>query len=241
MSTVGNWRGPNIVKDGLVLYLDAGSPNSYINGIFGTSWKDISGNSNNGTLINGPTFDSGNGGSIVFDGTNDYISTTSPVSVGNTFTVNVWVKVTTLAVNFSTRRTIVGNDYPYTAGRGFFFVASGNNGSDFFISLGNDQKVAVTTTGLISANTIYMLSARVNGTDLIKLYRNGIEVPGYAVQNNGDVSLSYLTPCIIGRRSTGTTNDLFTGNIYNTQIYNRALSDTEILQNYNATKARFGL
>jgi hypothetical protein len=240
MSTVGNWRGPNIVKNGLVLYLDAGSPNSYINGISGTSWKDISGNSNNGTLVNGPTFNNGNGGSIVFDGVDDRVQTTSIVSVGNTFTVNVWVKVTTLAINSSTRRTMIGNDYPYSTGRGFFFVASGNNGTDFFISLGADQKVAVTTTGLISANTIYMLSARVNGTDLIKLYKNGIEVPGYAVQNDGNVSLTYLAPCIIGCRTAGTT-DPYIGNIYNTQIYNRALSDAEILQNFNASKTRFGL
>ena len=57
MSTVGNWRGPSIVKDGLVLYLDAGSPNSYFNKT-STTWKDMSGSASNGTLINGPTYDS---------------------------------------------------------------------------------------------------------------------------------------------------------------------------------------
>ena len=61
--------GPNIIEDGLVFAVDAANKKSYPGS--GTTWADLAG-SNNGTLINGPTFDSGNGGSIVFDGTNDY-------------------------------------------------------------------------------------------------------------------------------------------------------------------------
>ncbi len=75
MSTVGNWRGPNIVKDGLVFYLDAGSPNSFYPPTAGATWKDTSGNGHIGTLTNGPTYDSANGGTIVFDGVDDYVST----------------------------------------------------------------------------------------------------------------------------------------------------------------------
>ena len=67
MATIG---GSNIVTNGLVLALDAANRRSYISGSF--VWNDISGNRNSGSLINGPTFDSANGGSIVFDGTNDY-------------------------------------------------------------------------------------------------------------------------------------------------------------------------
>ena len=65
---------PNIVTDGLVLCLDAANKRSYPG--TGTTWTDRSANGNNGTLTNGPTFDSANGGSIVFDGTNDYVTTT---------------------------------------------------------------------------------------------------------------------------------------------------------------------
>ena len=69
MSTVNaGWRGPNIVRDGLVLYLDAGSGTSYSLYTGGVTWRDISGNNNNGTLTNGPTLNSSNGGNIVFDG-----------------------------------------------------------------------------------------------------------------------------------------------------------------------------
>ena len=70
--------GPNIVEDGLVLALDAGNTKSYPGS--GTTWTDLSGKGNNGTLTNGPTFDSGNGGAIFFDGGNDYVTT------GNTLT-----------------------------------------------------------------------------------------------------------------------------------------------------------
>ena len=63
---------PRIVTDGLVLYLDAANQRSYPGS--GTTWSDISRGGNNGTLVNGPTFDPGNGGSIVFDGVDDYVS-----------------------------------------------------------------------------------------------------------------------------------------------------------------------
>ena len=65
-------RGPKIVTNGLVLALDAADKNSYVGS--GTTWKDLSGNSFNGTLTNGPTFSNTNGGAIVFDGTNDYVN-----------------------------------------------------------------------------------------------------------------------------------------------------------------------
>ena len=65
-------RGANVVTDGLVLYLDAANPKSYING--STSWRDMAGSVYSGTLTNGPTFSSDNYGSIVFDGANDYVN-----------------------------------------------------------------------------------------------------------------------------------------------------------------------
>ena len=99
MSTVGNWRSPSIVKDGLVFCLDANSPNSFYPATAGTTWKDISGNNYHGTLTNGPTYDSSVGGNIVFDGVNDYINL--PTDVMTTlqgteeFTFAAWVKIDT--------------------------------------------------------------------------------------------------------------------------------------------------
>ena len=64
--------GPNVVYNGLVLYLDAANNKSYVSG--STSWNDLTGNKNVGTLTNGPTFNTGSGGSIVFDGVDDYVN-----------------------------------------------------------------------------------------------------------------------------------------------------------------------
>jgi hypothetical protein len=236
------WRGPNIVKDGLVLYLNAASPTSYNSVIGGTVWRDISGNNNNCTLINGTTYSSANGGAMVFDGSNDYVLSNNIINVSNRFTVNAWVRLnftTPQPTNFSNRVTLISNCYPYTANKGFLMVASANNGSDIFISLGNDQKYAVSTTGYVSANQNYMVTATVNAGDSnIKLYYNGLEV-NYAVQTDGNINLAYdVGSTQIGFRSGA---DIMNGNLYNMQIYNRALSATEVLQNYNATKTRFGL
>jgi hypothetical protein len=231
--------GPNIIEKGLVLCLDAGNKKSYSGA--GNVLKNLSGNENNGSLINGVGFNSANKGGLVFDGVDDYVQMGSRENVGNTFTVNVWVQHAVLGGGFPNRRCVVSNSYTYSSGKGFYFITSGNNGSDFFISLGNDQKVAGSTTGLIVAGTIYMLTARVNGSELIKLYRNGIEVPSYSFQTDGDVSLSYDVGLLTIGVGINLNLDIFNGHIYCVQIYNRALSSTEILQNYNATKGRFRL
>jgi hypothetical protein len=91
---------PNTVTNGLVLYLDAGNTNSYPG--TGTSWRDISGNSNNGTLTNGPTFNSANLGSIVLDGTDDYVNCGNNSSInitGTGLTLSAWVYRTALNSN----------------------------------------------------------------------------------------------------------------------------------------------
>jgi hypothetical protein len=93
MGFQNGWRGPDIVADGLVLYLDAGSPNSY-RPDFGTTWKDMSGFNNSGSLINGPTYSSANGGGIVFDGTNDYVTGSLSTSNINEYTLDVWANIT---------------------------------------------------------------------------------------------------------------------------------------------------
>jgi hypothetical protein len=88
MGFQNGWRGPNIVADGLVMYLDAGSPNSY-RPDFGTTWKDMSGFNNSGSLTNGPTYSTDNGGSIVFDGVNDWVNT--PLNIdANPNTICAW-------------------------------------------------------------------------------------------------------------------------------------------------------
>ena len=90
MSTVQGGQG-NIVTNGLVLNLDAANPRSYPQPYDGTTWADLSGNGNNGTLTNGPTFNAVNGGSIVFDGVDDFIQCTGSLTVTSATFVS-WIK-----------------------------------------------------------------------------------------------------------------------------------------------------
>jgi hypothetical protein len=87
-------HSPSIVTSGLVLCLDAANPKSYPGS--GTTWTDLSGNGNNGTLVNGPTYSSVNGGSIVFDGSNDYISTAYSIGTVSQQSISCWISKTNL-------------------------------------------------------------------------------------------------------------------------------------------------
>jgi len=232
MGFQNGWRGPDIVADGLVLYLDAGSPNSY-RPDFGTTWKDMSGFNNSGSLINGPTYSSANGGSIVFDGVDDYIDCGNQASIQLVGDMSIlsWIKVT----DFSKFNGIVGkttgniaNPYDYylfqSSGIPTFIRGSGGSTYASFNatsppSLGVWQNIAVTMLG--TQVTHYL-----NGNS------NGIGTISTTIANGAN-------NLMIGNRSDNFTD--FKGNIAITQIYNKALSSQEILQNYNAQKSRFGL
>jgi len=226
-------HSPKIVTDGLVLALDAGNTKSYPGS--GTTWFDLSGNNNHFTLYNSPTFNSSK--YFTFDGIDDYIQYSSLLNVGNTFTINCWIKPTA-----NTRQNIVSNGYPYQTNKGFFMTCPGNNATDLFISLGQDQKVAVSNTGMVTTGAWQMVTARVNGaSELIKLYINGAEVT-YSVQNDANITLQYDTGVFTtGCRNGSPAEDRLYSNFSTLQIYNRALSPAEIQQNFNAQKTRFGL
>jgi hypothetical protein len=214
---------PKIITNGLVLYLDAANPRSYVSG--STSWNDISRGGNNGTLFNGPTYNSANGGSIVFDGVNDYV--TGSILVTPAFSVNFWLK------------PLLVRDYNpvfYINTWGDFIWHTTSNGS---IYCGTDINFRFTPasngcgSGAVSLNTIQNFTYTfTSGTG--SLYKNGTLL----VSSN-----SQLTPS-----SSGTIKEYGSGlgnygnfNSYSFQTYNRALSATEVLQNYNALKGRYGL
>jgi hypothetical protein len=233
MSTIGNWRGPNIVKDGLVLYLDPGSPNSYFNKT-NTTIKDISGNGNNGTLVNGPTYITSSGGGLSFDGTDDYVRINS-TNTSTQVTLNFWVKVT--------------NTPPDYIGLINRFNGVGGTSRNRFLIQNNLQKLYFEP--LISGVTYDVISdsfpSILNNNTMCTMTWDGNKVLFYI---NG-VSVMSTPYTLTGTLTSGTTNPTigwgsdtiyyFGGNIYNVLIYNRALTSQEVLQNYNATKSRFGL
>jgi hypothetical protein len=227
-----------IVTNGLVLDLDAAKRDSYPG--FGTTWNDISGNRNNGTLTNGPTFNSGNGGSIVFDGVNDYSGSPS-INTGQNITVSAWIYPTILG---TTRRAVVANSYDFASSRNGWNLstAGADTNNTFFFSVGQDNAYRVAAANTLSPNTwAYILVICANGGGNIVLYKNGVAISSYVAQLLSSGTMTYTANQLnIGYRYSNQT-DPYTGNIANVQIYNRVLSDTEILQNYNATKGRYGL
>lgn len=238
-------NGPTIVTNGLVLALDAGDRNSYVSG--STTWFDLTG-VNNGTLTNGPTFNSGNGGSIVFDGIDDYI-TTPITSTYQVFTFGCWFYNTTSS---KSNRTLISKNSYYATTTNDWPVAlaldSSGSAVTFLITSGTSYSITTPDTGTVisaslsSLNTWYYVSANYNKST-VNLYINGLLVNS---QSN-TISLPNNTARVytIGRQSFeyggGIGNSQYNGNIAQVSIYNRALSADEVLQNYNATKGRFGL
>jgi len=235
MSTVEG--GGNVITDGLVFYTDAGNTKSYISG--STTWADLSRGEYNTILINGPTFNFENGGSIVFDGVNDRISKTGSINTGQNFTVNAWIYPT----NTTTQRAIIGNGYTYSLRRGWLFAISsyGPAPSTFFLSIGSDKAYRVASGNSLSLNTWQYVTATVtSGGGTITLYVNGVPPGTYVSSLSTDTILYNGTEFNIGMRASNDPR-YYLGRIAQTSIYNRALSSSEVLQNYNATRARFGV
>jgi hypothetical protein len=219
MSTVGG--GVNIVTNGLVLYLDASNTKSYVSG--STTWNDVSRSRNNGSLINGPTFNSGNGGNIVFDGVDDYVNVVSSTSLNEPKTIESWVYVTSQQTAMILSRGI-GNYELYTFTDGFVYTYWGNA---FNSSINNPS---------VTLNIWNQFCFTLSGTTET-VYKNGSLIGSRSL--NTTPSYSNTGDLDIARRNTNTL--YLNGRVSNCKIYNRTLSAAEVLQNYNATKSRFGL
>jgi len=239
---IGYYGG--IVKDGLVLDLDAAKLDSYPR--TGTIWNDISTNGNNGTLVNGPTFNSGNGGSIVFDGVDDYVNIdyNNNLDLPTARTTSVWVKLNTIKFSTMIGQAKTGGfnqrkwDVRYGASSStdkYIIVVLGQGGpqmsfttNSIYDLTSNWHNIAVTYDGAITTCTIY-----VNGVQAGQITNTFSSL--YSSVANNDTTLGFN----VGRRNEG--SNPCNGNFSSFLVYNRALSTTEVLQNYNATKIRYGL
>ena len=232
MSVAG---GPDIVENGLVLYLDAANRRSYPGS--GTSWVDVSGNNNTGTLTNGPTFSGNNGGSIVFDGTNDYTLVSSNVSIpygSSARTISIW---------FYTNTTSWANDV-----NNLFFYGAGSTGNAFGIDMSTYPSMEVYTWGGsgrdLTFSTTYSqvgwknIIVTYNGSTTILIYENGTFTQTLTLTSACNTTLSGV---YIGAINPSVLAGYYDGNIAQVLMHNRALSATEVLQNYNATRSRFGV
>lgn len=239
---------PKIVNDSsLLLYLDAANTKSYVSG--STAWRDISKGGNNGTLVNGPTFSSANGRSIVFDGTDDY------VNFGNILTTQTTTQTLSFVITVSQPQLLSSGFYIGTVfgrfGTADFFrdycigifntgnVANPSTYDIYFQTLNQAGSLATTFTlgtyafsstprSFTFSENAGVCSGYTNGT-----FVNSTSITHYPPPANVEVDMGFA--------NNSTKYVYFRGTINQLSYYNRALSATEILQNYNTTKTRFGL
>jgi hypothetical protein len=229
-----------IVTNGLILALNAADRNSYPGS--GTAWRDVSGNSNNGTLVNSPTFSTTNNGMFTLNGTNQYVSssvgTTLDIGTSVSVTFSCWIRYTVSAANYTGLIAKTTSTNPDT---GFQMLLYTNKLScelaagGVFIGPGNIIGTTILNTGQWF-NTVLTIN---RNTNTVSAYVNGVlesSVTNASVSSNNLTSTSNL---LIGVERT---SGLFlNGNIASAQVYTVALTATEIQQNYNAQKSRFGL
>jgi len=233
---MGLSHSPGIVIDGLAFYHDAANRRSYSGS--GTTVFDITG-TKTGILTNGVGFTTVNQGYFSFDGTNDFIDLTTNLNVGSNFSVFAWI----YPGNINQRNAIVGNSYPYTSADGWFLSTATNylgTSNTFFISVGADSSYRTAINGsLIPSTWNYIGGTVTNGGGNITLYVSGVAVTSYQGGAMNANTITYNTQDMAIGRRVSTNTEYFVGNIAQVQIYNRALSATEIRQNFNATRKRY--
>jgi hypothetical protein len=207
------------------------TPTPFTSAYYGGSvYRDLVG-SNNGTLVNGPTYSSANGGSLVFDGTNDVVNSTTSIidrADGQEITVSCWIKPSRTSGQYSVFCTNRSNDasiynwifYQHITDGAIAFHGDAQNKSSYVPTI----NVWINVTNTVTASGVSTL------------YVNGVStytVTGYTYGNG--------TPSRLGIGADPGGQEPFQGNIANTQIYNRTLSAAEIQQNFNATRSRYSI
>lgn len=220
---------PSIITDGMALCLDAANAKSYSGS--GTTWTDLSGNSNSVTLQNSPTYSSSNAGYFSFNGSNQYATGTnvSSVQITGNLTLSAWVVLGDSSYQgiISKMNSSVYNGYGLVKIAGYF---------SFWTASGNAYTYTYSDTTYTSNNNwFHVVGVRTAGVN--RLFVNGVkqidsQSPG--LSDSGDAF-------VIGRYYGGVNNYYASGKIAFASIQNIALTDAQVLQNYNALRGRFGL
>jgi len=217
---------PKVATDGLVLYYDAANTKSYVSG--STVWNDLSRGGNNGTLTNGPTFSSANGGAIVLDGADDFVATSNIQTTSN-FTYDFI---------FDTSNFTDTSDNSLIKGNGAF--------GGKLVTFDPNDSIFVGSTADLSSNVYlngynwftnrglhhYTITIEYTTTTTFKLYVDSVLRDTKSASNYNNYLPAFNS--IVSAPGTSYSAYLF-------RLYNRTLSAQEVLQNYNATKARFGI
>jgi hypothetical protein len=227
------YNGPTIVTNGLVMYLDAANNKSYTGN--GTAWGDLSGNNNNGTLTGGPTYSSANGGGIAFDGTDDYVAGPTFTGLGSSNrTIDVWFQIRSLPLSGTKRILSLVTDDTSTDTPALT-IGYSTSLSSLNAGFGGSPYNGYVSNLNFTLSMWTNLTVTITGNNIV-IYKNTISVG--SATNSGTVGSNPILH--LGRYNNfySQYGDII---ISNAKIYNRALSASEIIQNYNATKGRFGL
>jgi hypothetical protein len=240
---------PKIVTDGLVLYLDAANTKSYPGS--GTTWNDLSGNGYDGTLVNGPTFDSESGGNFLLDGVNDYAilsggatnnthAWTADDSVGSSILcMELWIKTSDTAGRLISKPWNGSGQYNIQILPSSFYLLAGTTGTTS-TTINYNSLATSTWRQLVLWATSTQIGYYIDGGSEQNTISHSI-TGGVPSSGNSNLPLGLGTLYFYGSGWVGNTSFSINANIAMFRKYNRILSTQEVLQNYNATKTRYGL
>ena len=238
-------HSPKIVTNGLVLCLDAANQKSYPGS--GTAWNDLSGNGISGILTNGPSYNSVNNGSIVFDGINDFVTDNSGKQTRNNKVTNeIWVYPTSLTGGQGGYSTLIrmGGDRVGGGSGDFYFVLrdQGQVHSEIKNVADTGYDAYTTSTGVVAINNWYHIIQVIDRTaGNLKFYVNTVLRLNASTSTYGIVTTDNIQIAQQGTDVNNTFARRLTGRVANVKLYNRALTAAEISQNFNALRGRYGI
>ena len=232
MSTQG---GPDIITNGLVLALDGANRKS--NPGSGTTWTDLSGNGKDGSLANGASFQTTNGGSVAFDGVNDRVTLyASNQLIGNQYaTLEAWIKSSDDGTGSGATANFLGT----RVGQNMSINRYSTTNTAVFLTdfTSGNLNAPIGSINVFDQNWHHIVG--VNNFGICSLYVDGTLEGTNSTKSGQNIDLNAEVMAI--GNDTNNTSRTFYGEVAIARIYNRALSTSEVLQNYNAVKSRFGL
>lgn len=216
----------DIVRTGLILDLDAAQPLSY--GGTGTTWKDLSSRGNNGTFFGGVTYGSDNGGAIVLNGSSGYVATElvlpSPSIVPTTFDI-----VYKFLANSDNKGLMGSSSYRVS---GFGIITKTSNIGVLYNASGLSYEPSISTDNSVISHITIIFNGRV-----ISFYKNGVFHSSFTASFDAQPNLSPINIGKVNQLGYSFPN----ANIYSARVYSRALTASEVSQNFNALRNRYGL
>jgi len=226
--SANKWPAP-YVTEGLALHLDAGHPDSYAGS--GTTWFDLTSNNLDFTLQNGPVYNSSLGGYFVFDGTNDKAELSSGWTSfdSDPFTIEVWYRVHTVAEFESILTTTTG-------GTASFQIDFASNNGPIRFNTPDNELSATSATNVANVWKQVVFVREGTGTNQFKIYLNG------SLDTTSTIATNFTNDSQLAIARNRANNQSYDGDISVVRIYkNKGLTSSEVTQNYDAVKGRYGL